>query len=115
MDDIAGLIEQAEAKPSKLEVGETRFGELSGLSSPCGVSLIVSQSDSALRWAVAPLAASIAARNTVVLATTGSGRFFKLFEQHTGDLMDASAIHIVEAALEEIDESQVDHVLIIGQ
>lgn len=115
VDDISALIKQVETKAAKPEIESTRFGDLSGTLGPCGVSLIVSESDTPLRHAVAPFAASIAARNTVILATTKFPWFFDLFQQRTKASLDASALHVVEVAEDDIDEAHVDHILVIGE
>ena len=115
VDDIAGLIEEVSATPSKPMLDTTRFGNLFGTMEPCGVSVIVSQSDSPLRFAVAPFAASIAARNAVILAIVQPGKFFQLLQQYARASLDISAIHVAEMAQDEVDQEQVDHVLVIGK
>jgi len=115
VDDISALIEEVQATPHEPQVDKTRFGHLSGKLSPCGVSLVLVHSDSPLRHAVAPFASSIAARNTVILATTENGRFFELFRQHAREYLDASALHVVQMNQDDVDVEQIDHVLVVGK
>lgn len=97
---------------------EPRLPRTASLRSiPLGVSLILTKSNNPFRYALAPLAASIAAGNTVVLATSSkSSRFFTLLSEIAGLYLDSHAIHIIQGlALGDPIFNEVDHVYILGE
>ncbi|KAH8879509.1 hypothetical protein GQ53DRAFT_854586 [Thozetella sp. PMI_491] len=81
-------------------------------SRPLGVSLIIANAENIFRYAVAPLAASIAAGNAVVLATVSKDTAFELIQRKAIAYLDQFALHLVSCVGSEIPELDVDHVLI---
>lgn len=86
-------------------------------SLPVGVSLVVSHSANPLRYALAPLAASIAAGNTVILATESEcSLFFRLLSEKIGQYLDTQSVHVIlDLNLEDSIFSEVDHIFILGE
>lgn len=115
VDDIGALILSIEAQANPTAPQDTHFGKITTFAQPCGVSLILSTSRNPLRLALAPLAASIAARNVVVLSTTNRDGFWALLEQKAADYLDTFAIQVVGATVSEIRPEKFDQIHIIGE
>lgn len=114
MEDIGALILSLEA-PTTPAIGKSHFGTFTTSLRPRGVSLILSTSKNPLRFVLAPLAASIAARNVVILGTTRLDKFWSLIEQKVLTHLDTFAIQVVVATLSDISPEHFDQIYIIGK
>src|SRR5205814_8874619 len=85
------------SKPSSKVQQSSRSGEFTVSNRPWGISVILSASDNPLRYALAPLASSIAARNTVVLANLNSknASLFSIIKQAMHKYMDVFSVQII--------------------
>ena len=115
IDDIAAHLSYVKAKDAVGTSQGTRFGNLSIYSQPCGVSLIISNSQYILRHAIAPLASSIAANNVVILASTKPSKAFSRLQREASKHLDTSTIHIVSDIIDAIQPEKFDRVLILGK
>lgn len=95
----------------------TTGGTPSLRSLPVGVSLIITNSTNPFRFALAPLASSIAACNTVILATESkTSKFFTLLIEKAELYLDCQSIHIVQGLdLQDSIVNEVDHICILGE
>jgi len=82
---------------------------------PCGVSLIIANSDQILRHGIAALSASIAARNTVALASSKPNSLLSKLQKEAFNHLDVSSIHILSEPVSEFQPEECDHVLIPGK
>ena len=103
---------EAQSKPNLAR--DTHFGSLKTSLQPLGVSLILSTSQNPLRFAFSPLAASIAARNAAILATTRPDRLFELFQREVSKYMDTFIVQVTSARPSDVKAEDLDHILIIG-
>ena len=115
VEDIAALIKIANAEPAKPPMTKTRYGNIAEVLLPRGVSMIASRSDNPLRFAIAPLAASIAARNTIVLIVLEPSKFVNVLRSCARKYLDSLAIHIEQVNDLKIEIDTVDHILVIGE
>ncbi|KAE8446423.1 hypothetical protein EG329_012028 [Mollisiaceae sp. DMI_Dod_QoI] len=92
-------------------------GTASLQSLPVGVSLILTNSTNPFRYALAPLASSIAAGNTVILATESkSCQFFTLLSEKAKLYLDSQSVHFLqELDLQDPIFDEVDQVYIIDK
>jgi hypothetical protein len=84
---------------------------------PCGVSLIVSAAPNVIRYGLAPFAASIAANNVVILATTLSqdNPFISCLQREWHKYLDASSLFLFPGAQPaDIRSDKIDHISIFG-
>ncbi|CAK7225465.1 hypothetical protein SBRCBS47491_005899 [Sporothrix bragantina] len=109
--DIVAYIKSVSAK------GKKSSKQLSAASKvPRGVSLIISKTENPLRHALAPLAASIASRNAVVLAVLDDNDVIRLFKNKVAAYLDKFALHLVSLNGDEVPTlPPVDHVLICDE
>ncbi|KAJ9617554.1 hypothetical protein H2204_013685 [Knufia peltigerae] len=114
VEDIGALILSLEA-PTTPAIGKSHFGTFTTSLRPRGVSLILSTSKNPLRFVLAPLAASIAARNVVILGTTRLDKFWGLIEQKVLTHLDTFAIQVVVATLSDISPEHFDQIYIIAE
>lgn len=85
---------------------------------PRGVSLIISNSQNFLRFALAPLAASIAANNVVILATVvgpENALISHLRREWSEYLSSETVFFIPGISTTEIKVDQIDHVAVFGR
>ena len=93
----------------------TQRGIFSVAEKPSGVSLILSNDVNFIRYGLAPLAASIAAGNSVILASSLKSSIASRLQQEVDNYMDSDAIFFVPgvtAADVEID--RVNHISVFG-
>lgn len=82
---------------------------------PFGVTLIVSNSDNPFRHALAPLAASIAVKNVVILVLSPRSQVIRILQAGISKYVDSNAVFIVEQGNSAPEWDVFDHVLISGK
>src|SRR4051812_24114971 len=95
----------------------SQSGKFTISNRPWGISVILSASDNPLRYALAPLASSIAARNTVVLANLNSknGSLFSIIKQAMHKYMDVFSVQIIpKCIMSEASPIRANHITIFG-
>jgi hypothetical protein len=80
------------------------------------VSLIITKSENPLRHAIAPLTASIASRNAVVLAVIEDNEVVQVFKDNAAAYLDKFALQLVSLDGDDVPLLPPDdHVLICGE
>jgi hypothetical protein len=111
---ITKIKQKSEKKPGR----STKCDKIVVEERPRGVSLIISNSQNFLRFALGPLAASIAANNVVVLATVAGpeNALISHFRQEWSKYLTSETVFFVPGiSITEIKVDQIDHVAIFGR
>ncbi|CAK7210482.1 hypothetical protein SEUCBS140593_000839 [Sporothrix eucalyptigena] len=113
--DIVAHLKSLNVKNKTLNKKSSK--KLSAISkTPRGVSLIITKSENPLRHAIAPLAASIASRNAVVLAVIEDNDVVQLFKDNAAAHLDKFALQLVSLDGGDVPSlPPYDHVLICDE
>jgi hypothetical protein len=115
--EIHSHITKIKQKSGKRSVRSVNCNELVVEERPRGVSLILSNSQNFLRFALGPLAASIAANNVVILATVAgpeNAAISHLKQEWSRYLSSETVFFIPGINIAEVKVDYVDHVAIFG-
>ncbi|RSL83086.1 hypothetical protein CEP51_004742 [Fusarium floridanum] len=113
--DISQHAASASKPPASQETDIPLLGKFTITSRPAGVSVIVCGEGDPLRWMLGPLAASIAAGNTTVLATTVTHHdpFIALLSREWVNYLDRdSSLFVSSCDCSQLDVELVDKVTI---